>query len=266
MLWKVEQTKFYICGSVHVLKPSQNHIFNSIDPIYSSSARIVFESDTTNLHQLDHTLFEYPKGDSLKNNISSKLFTATAKLWRKFEFCNTYLNDIKPWHAANIIIFNLLAQHGFVEQYGIDRVLLKKAKADRKKVKELESINAPLLCFNSVPEEEQQRYLSETVSKPQSTVSEFKGLAEAIIHSDVESLTSYLRHYLDLYPDMFTSLVVERNKKWLPLLLDYMNDNIPTLIVVGALHCVDTCGLPSHLKDKGYTLSLLQHPSSLCSN
>lgn len=258
MIWKIDNSKLYICGSIHVLKTNQSYVFESLENIYSSSERIIFEADTTNLHLIDNTLLNYPQGRVLKNSIPRKLFRKTENVWKKLGIVGADLNKSKPWNAANIILFNLLARHGFVETHGIDKVLLNRAKTDQKTIVELEPINEPFVCFDNTPKEEQHKYLSETVSNLDATVLEFENLVNAILNDDIDFLTSYFRKYLKAFPVMFNSLIIGRNQKWLPHILDFINDNVPTLLIVGALHCVDSCGLPHYIRDKGYHVDLIK--------
>ncbi len=256
MIWQVNKSQLYICGSIHVLKENQRYVFDQMDKIYSSSERIIFESDTTNLHLLDNSLF-YHQDCNFKDSIPRKLYKKTKKTWKELEIVGVDLNKGKPWYVANIILFNLLARYGFHERNGIDYVLLNKTKTDNKKLIELEPINNAFICFNNVPTEEQHRYLSEIVTNPEATILDVKNLAKAILTNDIDSLNSYFRRYLSDYPVMYHSLVIERNVRWLPTIIDFINDNIPTLIVVGALHCVDLCGLPEQIRKKGYHVDFL---------
>ena len=184
MIWHVNKSQLYICGSIHVLKENQRYVFDPIDKIYSSSERIIFESDTTNLHLLDNSLF-YHQDCHIKDSIPRKLYKKTKNTLKELEIVGVDLNHEKPWYIANIILFNLLARHGFHERNGIDNVLLNKTKTDNKQLIELESINNPFTCFNNVPTEEQHKYLSEIVTNPETTIVEFKNLAKAILTNDI---------------------------------------------------------------------------------
>ena len=46
-------------------------------------------------------------------------------------------------------------------------------------------------------------------------------------------------------------LIIRRNKKWLPIMIDAMKEN-PTLFVFGSLHLIGSSGVVSLLRDAGY--------------
>ena len=46
-------------------------------------------------------------------------------------------------------------------------------------------------------------------------------------------------------------LIIRRNKKWVPIMIDAMNEN-PTLFVFGSLHLIGPSGVVSLLRDEGY--------------
>jgi uncharacterized protein YbaP (TraB family) len=57
------------------------------------------------------------------------------------------------------------------------------------------------------------------------------------------------------WPVGFEKLITGRNRAWLPKLVQLAADGIPTLVVVGALHCVGKEGIPKLLEGQGSRLS-----------
>lgn len=56
--------------------------------------------------------------------------------------------------------------------------------------------------------------------------------------SDIEAMEAILNESLQLMPQLYTVLIEERNISWKQKILEEFNDGVPTLIVVGVLHCL----------------------------
>jgi uncharacterized protein YbaP (TraB family) len=56
---------------------------------------------------------------------------------------------------------------------------------------------------------------------------------------------------------MYQRLLVNRNRRWLPIVDGFLDRRGHTFVVVGAAHLVGPDGLISMLKAKGYTVAQL---------
>ena len=56
------------------------------------------------------------------------------------------------------------------------------------------------------------------------------------------------------YPEVYQSLLVERNNEWLPKIEEFINQKNSTFILVGALHLIGEDGVLQTLKRKGYRI------------
>ena len=59
------------------------------------------------------------------------------------------------------------------------------------------------------------------------------------------------------YPKLYDKLLVERNRKWMPIIESYFKTPATEFVLVGAAHLAGEHGLLKQLADRGYTISRL---------
>ena len=254
MIWHFENTEIYILGSLHVLREDDNTHLNSIEEIYTNVTTIVFESSL----DFEHQQVCFYNDDKLSNHISKTLFRDVKKTWLKYGFPYADLEKSKIWQVANSIIFGILESKGLNAQNGIDNLLWEKSKTDKKHIEVLEPPDAALSFFDSAPLEEQVKYLSNTVRNKKQVIEGMNGVIENWKTGNMEELAIILRTTIENLPVMFNGLIAERNSLWMNHFISALNSEVPTLFVIGALHCVDVCSIQNMLRDKhGYTSNII---------
>ncbi len=205
------------------------------------------------------SLFTYNDGRKLSDNIPQKLFRKTQQKWLKCDFPEAELEKTKPWQVANLFIMRLFEKYGFSFEYGIDRQLFLRAKSDNKNINFLEPEDLALLCFDNAPPEEQIAHLSAIIYNSDGVINIFYKTLKAWLNSDIDLLASILQEYLKFFPSLFQCLFINRNKAWIRTISTSIKTSTPTLIVVGALHCVDVCSRQSLIREiHGYTSTIIK--------
>jgi uncharacterized protein YbaP (TraB family) len=83
---------------------------------------------------------------------------------------------------------------------------------------------------------------------------ELKGIVAAWKRGDTAAIERTLLGGFRTFPAAYTSLVVERNRNWMPQLDACLTRTTPCFVVVGAAHLVGPDGLLAMLQKKGYRL------------
>lgn len=256
MIWKLNNSDIYLSGTFHMLKDETNPYSKRIEEIYSKSTQLVLETD---ISKADLSITKYSGNTKLSDNIPSKLFKKTKSRWLKSGLSIEELEKTKPWQVATRILLDIVIKKGFSHEKGLDNQLLKKAKSDGKKIIYLEPPTTALQCFDSAPLYEQTKYLSKVVNNINTNVVKFNILLNAWITSDIEKLTEILEQHLKDYPNTYRQLILHRNEQWLNEINTILKTGVPTLIAIGALHCVahEYC-IQNMLKDNyGYNSTIL---------
>ena len=82
-------------------------------------------------------------------------------------------------------------------------------------------------------------------------------LAGAWRHGELETLTEKLLADFEGFPGLYGSLVVDRNRRWIEPLEQYLRERRRYLVVVGALHLVGPDNVVMLLEQRGYTVTRL---------
>jgi len=254
MIWQFDNSQVYILGSVHMMKEGAITAQSAIDNVYNQVSKVVFE---TSLDFPQNPIYFYEK-DKLSKNTSKALFRDTKKAWLKHGLEYSDLEKSKIWYAALSIGSRININNGFLAEYGIDRIMWDKSKEDSKEVDWLESQDAGLSCFDNAPLEEQRKFLMKPVRDKKEVLKEMITLTDSWNSGDEESLIRILDVALEEFPEIFSSLLFQRNSDWLSKFIAAIDSGTPTLFVVGALHCVGESSIQNMLsKSHGYTSKII---------
>ena len=60
------------------------------------------------------------------------------------------------------------------------------------------------------------------------------------------------------YPELYDTIVVNRNRNWVETIDELLDDSDDYLVIVGALHLVGEDGVPRLLEQRGHTVTQLR--------
>ncbi len=87
-------------------------------------------------------------------------------------------------------------------------------------------------------------------------------LIDAWRHGDVDFLDKTMLAEMRKYPELYKTLVVDRNKAWVKKIKSLTTEADDYLIVVGALHLVGEDGVPALLSQIGISANQLSEPGN----
>jgi uncharacterized protein YbaP (TraB family) len=253
MLWHVAETNLYLMGSIHVLDVPTPPLNAEIKRVYSAAKRIVFEARLDQQPDISSAIFA--DGDCLSRNISAQLFSDTQKLWLTLGLPEAELERIRPWFAALRLAMTLLAREGFTINQGVDKYFWERAIKDQLLIANLESMSASLTAFASTSNDDQERFLAMTVERKDAVVSKTASMVRGWKENRIEPMIEVLNSHFELFPQLYTKLLYERNEQWMAKLLEFAQDDIPTLAMVGALHFTGSRSLQILFQNHGFVVS-----------
>jgi uncharacterized protein YbaP (TraB family) len=250
MIWQFDNSQVYVLGSVHLMKRDDNYHLRAIKGVYNKVSKVVFEaSQEVAKHPI--TMYE---NDKLSNHISKSLFRDTKKSWIKYGFELSELEKTKVWQTTNLISSSILKKNGFLPEHGIDQIIHYESKKDNKEIEWLEPQYTALSYADNAPMEEQYRALVKAVRNPKTIISEMTSIVESWNAGNEKNLLHILNSALDESPEQLRNLIFERNSQWIKKFTSALNSNVPTLFVVGALHCIGRNSIQNIiLENHGYT-------------
>jgi uncharacterized protein YbaP (TraB family) len=258
-LWSIQTraNKFYLLGSLHVLKQDAYPLSAAIANAYFDSQKVVFETDIAHMHEpaMQAKMMKlglYPEGQNMLQNLDAGTRQLLEKKMTELGLPLGQFSRFKPWFMALTLTTVELQKLGYNPKFGIDIHFFNKATADGKEIGALESATYQLNLFGKMDKQDQNAFLNQTL-KDLELVNELAGdLVKFWKTGDANNLHALLYKSFKDYPDLHDRLLIQRNKNWVKEIEGMMRKNKNVLFVVGAGHLVGPDSVVDLLKKKGY--------------
>jgi uncharacterized protein YbaP (TraB family) len=259
-LWKVQSktNTVYLLGSIHYLKKEMYPLDEKIEKAFEQSEILVVEADVSNIKKEDiQKLMEnafYTENDTLQKHLSAETYGLVKKKLEELGASLEVANKYQPWFLGLNLVSLEALKLGFDPNYGIDRYFLEKA-AERKKIFELESLEYQFKLFSALSEKDQGSFLLYVVKDIKVLEQELDKLVKAWTTGDEKRIelimTKSIKEDKRLAP-IYEKLVIERNKKMVSKIEEYLKEKETFFVVVGAGHLIGNQGIIELLKGKGF--------------
>ena len=264
-LWKVQSktNTVYVLGSIHYLKKETYPLDEKIEKAFDQSEILVVEADVANISKEDiQKLMEnafYTENDTLQKHLSAETYGLVKKKLEELGASLEVANKYKPWFLGLNLVSLEALKLGFDPNYGVDRYFLEKA-AERKKILELESLEYQFKLFSALSEKDQELFLLYTLKDIKVLEQKLDKLVKAWTTGDEKGIESIMTRSIKedkrLIP-IYEKLVVERNRKMVSKIEEYLKEKETFFVIVGAGHLVGNQGIIKLLKGKGFLLEQL---------
>jgi hypothetical protein len=164
------------------------------------------------------------------------------------------LSPMKPWMVDLMIEMTDLQKTGLDPNLGLDRHFYDAAKAAGKTVIGLETAESQIDRLDQMPLAVQEQMLRSTLKELEAERNSLGTLVADWRRGDSAALEKTLLTGFRDFPAAYTSLIVERNRNWMPQIEACFTRPSPCFVVVGAAHLVGPDGLLVMLQRKGYRL------------
>lgn len=257
-LWEVRSgdRTHYLLGSVHLLPESAHPLPAALDAAYRAADTVIFESDLAALEapELQRSLLLAARSRGLRNELPAPLYARLGVRAAQLGMTATVCDPYTAWFCAMTLELAAFREQGFEAARGIDQHFFERALADDKNLVWLETPAAHLQVFTRMGEALGAEYLRATLDDEQNPEEQPAALFAAWQRGDdrfVEKLVTRMRQES---PQLYTLLLADRNRAWLPQLEAALKDAEPQLIIVGAAHLYGPDGLLSALRARGFAI------------
>lgn len=189
----------------------------------------------------------------IRQRVSADMRVALDRLFYDGGISQSHYDAMESWAAA--LAISQLASQGKPEN-GADRALI--SDFARRRVVELEGVQAQLAIFDGLPEAEQRDLLESVVMEASRRAEQADELAVSWKSGDLEALEEESARGILADPELRESLLTERNRSWAEALATRLSASERPLIAVGAGHLLGKDGLPALLEDRGYRVRRIQ--------
>lgn len=248
---------------MHVLRASDSKLPGGFDKAYADSAALVMETDLDDLNPAEVQGWMLQNGmylneGSLKETIGKERFDKLQIESNKLGMPVEMVDRLEPWVAAMTLAQMQLMKLGFDPQQGVEMQLVSRAKADKKDITGFETMPQQLGFLDALSPADQIRFLDMTIEEMHDTEKSVDELVQAWRTGNSGKLAALLSEEFDVAPALYTTLVTDRNRRWMPELEKLLKDDKNYLVVVGALHLVGKGGLLELTKARGIEAKQLQ--------
>ncbi|WP_017219702.1 TraB/GumN family protein [Moritella dasanensis] len=252
----------YLGGTVHVLTADDYPLPVEFDRAYALTDVLVLETD---MAKLDSPEFQqsmlselsYPKGQDLTQDLSPDTYKKLAAFCESRGIGMQVINNFKPSMVSLMLTMVELQRLEF-SGIGVDKFYNNKAVIDGKALGKLETVEEQLAFIAGLgkgKEDELIRYSLEDIKTLPTFMTEMKTAWRA---GDPQALVDLaITPLIADFPDIYQSLLVQRNNNWLPQIEAMFNNQQTELVLVGTLHLVGKDGLLQQLQAAGYTVKQL---------
>lgn len=260
-MWKFsdEDTEIYLLGSIHVLKPGTTWRTPEMDAAFDASDRVVFETrgesaegpdDFMNLmfregHFTDGTRLSSLLDDAEKQLVSDVL----AEVGMPF----AAVEGLKPWVVSLLAVLEFYELEGYSSEYGVDSTYESAALEQGKQILALETGADAFEAISTGSQEDQVDDLV-LMAKTQPIAAEYLEFSirewldgDVVGQAAMDSDPSENDEWTD-------ALLLDRNRKWLPQLIAFLDEPGTVFVVVGAAHLTSQDNVINMLEAEGISV------------
>lgn len=261
-MWMAEGTanRVYLLGSVHLLRAQDHPLPQVIDEVYDDAETLYMELDMDDLDPLllqstINRLGMLDEGTSLRDVMGDELYAEAMAVAAELDMPLEMLERTEPWFAAITVEQLALARIGFNPSYGVEMHLLKKATRDGKTILGFESVEQQLAYLDGLSLDAQRDLLMQTLTESAAIRDIMDDLILAWRSGDIDFLEQTLLEDVSGYPELYETIVANRNRLWVDTIDELLEQGDDYLVVVGALHLVGEDGVPQLLQQRGVRIT-----------
>jgi uncharacterized protein YbaP (TraB family) len=244
-LWELhgKHNTVYILGSIHVLRPTDYPLAPAVLNAYSNAKSIFME---VNLQEIDSQRMQtellasarLPEGKTLPVIMGKQRYERASALAREVGVEISIFDAFAPWFVAEMISQLQLQKLGFQPTSGVEMFFLEHARSDGKPVAGLETVHDQIALFDALSMEAQADYLVSSLEEAHDLPKEVDAMVHAWQRGDTAWFADQLKSELGRDPALYQSVLVARNRKWVPKIEALLNDDKNYLVIVGTGHLV----------------------------
>jgi hypothetical protein len=260
-IWTIERDGRvgWLVGSLHLLTPDFYPLPDAMESAFSRADTLVEEVDTSEASDPELAALVlakglYPAGTTLSTQVSEETLARLRTWLTSAGLTVAPFEQMKPWMIALTLQTLALQRLGFDPALGLDRHFRDASIETGKGFIALETAAEQIDFLDALSPRTQDLMLRESIESSDTDMSEITTIANAWRDGDVETVEQYALGTLADAPEVYRSLLVDRNHRWMPAIESCVRTR-RCFIVVGAAHLVGPDGLVTLLRDQGYTVS-----------
>ena len=265
-MWLIEgeANRVYMLGSVHLLRKQDHPLPEVMEAAYRDAEALIMELDMDDLdpaalQAATNRMGLLDDGVTLKDVIGEEAWETALAAAEEIRVPLDMMSQSEPWLAAITIEQLILMRLGFNPLYGIELHMTTQAVADGKPITGLETAVEQLGFFDDMSVGAQTDLLMQTLTESREAGELMDEMIEAWRNGDVGYLEENMLAEMAEYEELYATIVVDRNRRWVDDIVELLDDQDDYLVIVGALHMVGEDGVPTLLSERGIEIEQMHN-------
>ena len=263
-VWQIDKGEdtVYLGGTVHILPASEFPLPKTFMDVYGKTDSIVLEAklpDPTDqaAQMAMMQALSLPPGQSLSTLLSESTYAELKAYFASIGMDLAQFERFKPGFVVPLMVVIEAQRHNMAGD-GVDAFFSKKAKQDGKPAEYLETMEFQLNLLAQQGKGEEDHLVKTSLDY----IPEFKPLLEKLIAAwrsgDEKTLVDLVVNRMkEESPKGFKTMMIDRNKDWVPKIENMFGDDDKEFVLVGVGHLVGEDNVIELLKEKGYKVTKL---------
>jgi uncharacterized protein len=254
-LWVVKDadTTIYLFGTVHILKPGMGWFDEAVKTAFDKSDRLVLEMVEPGAAEAQKLFAKYgldQNGKTLSSKMTEDEKAIFTKAMEKVGLPATAFEPFDPWAAAVTMQVMGLQKGGYDVSSGVEAQLTAAAKAAKKPIAGVETMESQLAIFDTLSQETQVKFLVESAKVVDDMNSSMDAMVALWAKPDPDGLARVMNEGLT-DPKLYSALLTNRNANWAAWINKQLEKPGTTFMAVGAGHLSGTTSVPKLLTAYG---------------
>jgi uncharacterized protein YbaP (TraB family) len=198
------------------------------------------------------------RGTTLPDVLAPETYSLAQAQARALGIDLTLLKNFEPWLVAITMLELGVGRLGFRAEHGIEQYLLRKAQLDGKEVLGLETLATQIAIFDDLSADQQEALLEQTLAEIDSAEDVMNQMVDAWRSGSLDELSTALMEDFAEFPELYSTLVVDRNMRWIETLEALLEKPDRHLVIVGALHLVGEHNVVDLLAADGFVVEPIE--------
>ncbi|THB73488.1 MAG: TraB/GumN family protein [Desulfobacteraceae bacterium] len=262
-VWKIssQDTHIYLCGTSHLLRPSDFPLPREFEQAYNDSAILVFEADVARMQDpsVQHLLMSkvHLPGTTLESVLPPDTYKMLEAHCRQIGLPIEGINRYKPSMAMMTIVLVEFQKMGFTME-GVDMHFYQKGRQGGKSFQFLETVEQQIEFVVGLGKGFEEEFVKHSLEDIHQVKSKLPRMINAWRIGDRDALKElFITPIQEKFPHMYRQLLTDRNTAWIPRIEQMITSGKKAMILVGVAHFIGKDGLLTQLEKRGYRVEKL---------
>jgi hypothetical protein len=263
-LWKLEGkgTTMYIGGTIHLLSPDDYPLPAEYDSAFTHAEKLIFEADIAQMEnpEVAKSLFlkaMYSDERTLKTVLNEENYSALEKESHELKVPLAQMDQFKPSIVIMTLMMMKMQEMGLTAE-GVDKHFYAKAREQEKPVEFLETLEEQIDMLVNMGEGNENEFVKYSLTDFENMEKELNDMTATWRDGSSRTMIKQAKTMKKEFPDIYKSLLTDRNTAWLPKIETYLEDETVEYMLVGVMHLLGKDGILKMLEKSGYSVEQVE--------